>query len=212
MHKFRYSIAFIQSLLLTTLITLIQPVSAQVVDISECRALEDAQARFACFENLVDEPEPQAPTAATSSASDSGQEVVNQPTPVRPPVTTNLPVLSIPRTAQPAPAPAAAPETAVSADEEVASFGTSSNPGNARIVQGEGDTTELIDTVAKIEEFMRSRWTITLESGQVWRQVQARRYNLKKGDSVRIYPTMWGSSYRMTAERLSGYIQVQRIE
>jgi hypothetical protein len=29
---------------------------------------------------------------------------------------------------------------------------------------------------------------------------------------VRIYPTLWGSSFRLTAKRLGGYIQVERID
>jgi hypothetical protein len=45
----------------------------------------------------------------------------------------------------------------------------------------------------------------------VWRQTVAKRYELREGDEVRIYGTHWGSASRLTAERMNGYIQVERL-
>jgi hypothetical protein len=58
----------------------------------------------------------------------------------------------------------------------------------------------------------RNDYRITLENGQIWRQTQARRYALRTGYHVRVYPSPWGESFRLAAEELNGFIQVQRIQ
>jgi len=55
-------------------------------------------------------------------------------------------------------------------------------------------------------------WIITLESGQIWRQTVSRRYALLEGQEVKITPSKWGSSYRMTVSNLGGFIRVERIK
>jgi hypothetical protein len=70
----------------------------------------------------------------------------------------------------------------------------------------------LTDTIAALEQRMPNLWLITLTSGQRWVQMLNKPYAMKVGDEVRIYPTIWGGSYRLTASRLSGYIQVQRVD
>ena len=71
---------------------------------------------------------------------------------------------------------------------------------------------ELVDRIASIHfNEVRERY-ITLENGQVWKQVIDKRYELRAGQTVRIYPTRWGSDYRLSVEDLNGFIQVQRIE
>ena len=56
-----------------------------------------------------------------------------------------------------------------------------------------------------------SGWIITLDKGQVWRQMISKRYDLRAGQSVRIYPTAWGHDYRLSDVENSGFIQVERI-
>lgn len=70
---------------------------------------------------------------------------------------------------------------------------------------------ELHAVVAALREREPNQYLITLENGQMWRQMRPARYPLRAGHAVRIYPTGWGSSYRLTAEELNGYIQVERI-
>lgn len=79
------------------------------------------------------------------------------------------------------------------------------------MVDGE-DGAELVGTVAGLEQLGPNLWVVTLEGGQQWRQMLSKRYALQVGDEVRIYSTRWGSSYRLSADRLSGYIQVERID
>lgn len=92
---------------------------------------------------------------------------------------------------------------------ELDSFG---RPGDARLVENEEGNSELQDTVTAVDLLQRNLIEITLESGQVWRQVESKPYLLAVGDTVRIYPTIWGESYRLTVDRLRSYIQVVRID
>jgi len=107
-----------------------------------------------------------------------------------------------------------ASEQEVSANEELASdrlenFGRGTT--GKVIVNAEGQE-ELIDVVTELTMAKPNMWLIRLASGQVWRQTHSRRYNLRKGDEVRIYPTQWGENYRLETERLSGFIQMLRVE
>lgn len=72
---------------------------------------------------------------------------------------------------------------------------------------GEG---ELVDRIAGLE-IRPDGWIITLQNGQIWRQTIKKRYNLNGGQQIRIYPSIWGSGYRLTAEDIGGFIQVKRV-
>jgi hypothetical protein len=99
----------------------------------------------------------------------------------------------------------AAPAAAATA---VGDFGRASASGSsARVVDG-----ELIDTIASLQQAGPSLWLVTLEGGQQWKQMISKRYTLEVGDEVRIYPTRWGNSFRLSSERAGGYIQVQRVD
>lgn len=102
------------------------------------------------------------------------------------------------------PAPAAGTTPPASVD----SFGRQ----QARVVQDADGNGELIDTVADLEQLGPNLWLITLEGGQRWQQMLSKRYGLQVGDEVRIYSTRWGSSFRMSVERIGGYIQVERVD
>ena len=81
-----------------------------------------------------------------------------------------------------------------------------------RVVVNEDGQDELIDVISELEEVGPNVWEVTLASGQVWRQMHPRRYNLRAGQTVRIYPTGWGENFRLETERLAGFIQVARIK
>ena len=84
-------------------------------------------------------------------------------------------------------------------------------PG-ARVETNDEGLKELIDTVAAVKPLGQNMLEVTLESGQVWRQMLSKRYPVSVGDTVTIRPTRWGSAYRLTSERVSGFIQVQRVK
>lgn len=107
----------------------------------------------------------------------------------------------------------AAPVAASGATSEVDSFGRSRGANGARVETNEDSgLQELVDTVASVRTLSQNLIEVTLESGQVWRQMISKRYPLSVGDAVVIRPTRWGSAYRLTADRLSGFIQVERVD
>ncbi|MDG1851666.1 MAG: hypothetical protein P8J44_06080 [Gammaproteobacteria bacterium] len=83
---------------------------------------------------------------------------------------------------------------------------------SSKVIENAEGQEELIDVVTELTMAKPNTWLIRLASGQVWRQTHTRRYNLRKGDEVRIYPTQWGENYRLETERLSGFIQMVRVE
>ncbi len=102
------------------------------------------------------------------------------------------------------------PPAAVSAPEgKLSSFGKESPP---RVVDTKKGGEELRDRIESLRNTPAGNWIVTLASGQVWQQSIPGSYNLRKGLEVRIYPSKWGNAYRLSAEDLNGFIQVQRIK
>lgn len=83
---------------------------------------------------------------------------------------------------------------------------------STRVVVNANGEDELLDVVAALDMIRPNILQITLASGQVWRQAHVRRFNLRAGDEVRIYPSGWGDNYRLETPKLSGFIQVIRVE
>jgi hypothetical protein len=71
---------------------------------------------------------------------------------------------------------------------------------------------EIRSAIVALDERRPNEHLITLENGQVWRQSLAKRYPLRVGQDIRIYPTRWGDSFRLTAIESNGYIQVERTQ
>lgn len=76
---------------------------------------------------------------------------------------------------------------------------------------GAGGEKEFTGTIAALREGVPNEYRITLDNGQVWQQMRPEQYPLRVGHEVRIYPTRWGDSYRLTVEDLNGFIQVERV-
>lgn len=177
---------------------------AQVVDISACRTITDSLERFACYEKLAGTTTDVQPVAAPVSAANPPQ--------LQPPIAKivdtreNVPV-----------SPAIAPpedsaQPAIEQSQDVNLFGRISATVKARLVKGSEGKDELIDTVAALEQIGPQLLQVTLQNGQQWQQMQNKVYRLRVGDEVRIYPTRWGISYRLSGTRLASYIQVQRVD
>lgn len=99
-------------------------------------------------------------------------------------------------------------ELPAASERKVQSYGNES----ARVVDTEERSEELHDRVASLKRVLPDRWIVTLASGQVWRQTVTASYNLREGMEVRIYPTRFGNGYRLSAQGLKGFIQVERIK
>ena len=175
------------------------------VDIGPCMAMDTDAQRYACYDLLED----QIRAAQTRQ--------------------TELPVLSIPRNTrqsqeqvQAAPAPQSV-EQVVESDsgpesDAVGEFGleaatTASNrEATARVLESDDGAQELVDTITKLDERVLNQWEVTLASGQVWQQINSKRYRLREGMEVRIYASPFGGSFRLSATNLNGFIQVRRIQ
>ena len=184
---------------------------AVIMDASPCLDIVSPIERLACFEEQA------------NAAQGRGTAIPQQ----------NLPVVTIPRDSrqQPAQSPPQAPpqiepqpasEIQQEVAEEVAQEAENANIPPADSVENnfglpeekvneKAQSNELIARVAEIKELNRNRFLITLQNGQVWEQMQTRRFALAEGDEVRIYPSRWGSSYRLSSQSHKGYIQVQRL-
>jgi hypothetical protein len=165
------------------------------VDISPCMAMENDQSRYACYDLL----EQQIKAARESEVS--------------------MPIVSIPRGRRQVQEETRqiATET-MKKENSVADFGRESPSviraleTSARILENEDGTGELIDTIAGLNERVPNQWEITLGGGQVWQQINSKRYRLREGVEVRIYPGPFGGSWRLSAANLNGFIQVRRVE
>lgn len=146
---------------------------AQVVDVSDCRGIDNLEKRLACYDRLTGEE--RSPAAAEVERARDAES---------------------PRENQPRAAAAYAPARRTSVNA----------------VARDDDKAELTGTVASLEQYGPQLWLIALDSGQRWRQTIGKTYRLNVGDQVRVYPTRWGEAYRLSSERISGYIQVVRVD
>lgn len=171
------------------------------IDVTSCVELESDLERFACYESQVE-----AARRAGDATTDRGPAAAaaEEPEPA-----------AAARRAEPEPeAPSAAREAAAVEDVDVSAR---PEPGdrfgfrNLREEAAEDDAPELVATIAALRETVPNAYLITLENGQIWRQSRPHRYPLQVGYEVRIYPSRWGSSYRLTSDILNGFIQVERV-
>jgi hypothetical protein len=70
---------------------------------------------------------------------------------------------------------------------------------------------EIVATVTALQELEPNAYLITLDNDQVWRQNRLKPNRLRVGTEVRLRPTRWGPSYRLTAPGINGYLQVERV-
>jgi len=68
---------------------------------------------------------------------------------------------------------------------------------------------EIVATVTELRQTVPNAYVITLDNGQVWRQVHPMPYPLRTGLEVRVHETQLG--YRLTAPELHGQINVERV-
>lgn len=71
---------------------------------------------------------------------------------------------------------------------------------------------EYFGTIVEIKEYLPSAYIIRLDNGQIWKQTEPKKYLLRPGLEVRIYPTRWGNHYRLAGVDSGGHIQVERLQ
>jgi hypothetical protein len=93
----------------------------------------------------------------------------------------------------------------------------SSRPAPANNSSGGGgqprqsDPADIHASVTGLRETVPNAYLVTLDNGQVWRQTVPKSYPLREGDPVRLYYSRW-RAYRLTNDRLKGFIQVERVQ
>jgi len=70
---------------------------------------------------------------------------------------------------------------------------------------------EWVGTITSLKLRAPNQYLITLDSNQVWLQRVAERYALRVGQRVRVYESKWGSSKRLEADGVKGFIQVDLV-
>ena len=196
----------------------------QLVDISNCARIVADSERVACYDNLAREivtlppttttaTPPATTTTATTAAEIPAAEIpateIPATTLTAEPVTNTLAV-PVATTLPVTPANPVAPVIiAEPTQQRVDTFGS---PAQARIEANSRGQDILVDSISEVKIIKLNLVEITLLSGQVWQQIIARRFLLRKGEEVAIQPNPWGESFRLSVTGRNGFIQVKRID
>jgi hypothetical protein len=84
-------------------------------------------------------------------------------------------------------------------------------PQDATRVDSQRPPTDVMATITELRETVPNTYLITLDNGQAWRQMEPKWFPLRVGHAVRIFPSTWGNTFRLSVQGLSGYIQVERV-
>ena len=139
------------------------PAEAPGEELRACRDLADDQARLACYDDAVDRRAKSEDSGPESSAENAA-----------------------------APAESAATPTSISQEDL---FGKTSTEVERTVEEATGS--ERIDslsaTIAKLQKYGYNKVLITLDNGQVWKQVDTSTLRLRAGDSISIERAALGS-------------------
>ena len=199
----------------------------QLVDISNCARIVADSERVACYDNLAREIVTLPPTTTTATPPATTTTATTATT------AAEIPAAEIPATEIPATTLTAEPVTntlavpvattlpvtpanpvapviiAEPTQQRVDTFGS---PAQARIEANSRGQDILVDSISEVKIIKLNLVEITLLSGQVWQQMIARRFLLRKGEEVAIQPNPWGESFRLSVAGRNGFIQVKRID
>lgn len=206
-------------------VTLAQDADTVTIDARRCMDLTAPDERLACFEAQVrdarghdgandDGPRARPPPIAETAPPREAAPARN----AEPATARELPPTPA-RESPPGPARESAPAEEAAADRQA-------QPAPARQAARERDArerdadapqstaeTEIVATVAALSQRLPNQHVITLENGQVWRQRVPEQYPIRVGQQVRISSGRWGGGtrYRLEAENVGGFIQVDRM-
>ena len=217
--KFHAGLRF--ALITGTLMLLVVPamLQAQVSSneinyFSRCRDISDNQARLACYDNLYDRAVGAVrPRSNTDRMLEENRRMreelarIRQQTGAAPTVGRSQDDGSTERYQAPRRVENYGRTARPPASNQVEDFGKKTT----RVVKDDNGNEILFDRIAALKK-SPDGWIITLESGQVWKQMVNKRYNLRTGQVVKLSPTIWGNAYRLSEEKLGGFIQVKRIQ
>jgi molybdopterin converting factor small subunit len=164
--------------------------------IFDCRAIEDEQARLACYDALVGRLRP-APATAAAPAPAEATEPAPAATAAQAPVAVSSVVSETKADAPPPPQAAATPT--VEEQKQTLRERLFGSKEESQEVLGEilGESAESLseqtDEVAAVSRNAYKKLIIRLANGQVWTQIDSLSLSLKPGDRVIIRSAMIGS-------------------
>jgi hypothetical protein len=178
------------------------------IEVGDCVGLKSPDERLACFDRHVEAAKPSrdanpalapppaavaaAPASAPAAAAAAAATAVTAPSQAAPVAAASAPP---------------APSSSTSAPSASAENAAHNNPSQLDAAA----KPEIVATVTELHETVPNAWLITLDNGQVWRQNPPQRFALTAGQRVTLRGTKWGASYRLSAETLNGFIQVERV-
>jgi hypothetical protein len=157
-------------------------VSAGGEPLQYCRAISHDAARLACYDRLAGEATSQLPPAPTSVAPPAPQSGKA----------------------------AAAASPAAPTPEELFGLDPAASEEIVRRASGIGRLEEIRQQVAVLRTNPEGKLVMTLDSGQVWAQVDTLALRLAEGDQVRIRRAAMGS-YLLAPEGVTRAIRVRRV-
>lgn len=173
-----------------------------VVDLGECVNIVVDHERFACYERRVAESTRSEPERETSVPGSDSAAIDAAPE-SRPPA-------PLPASLDP-PEPAGLEERrSARAAERVQAQEERAQRKATRDESPEAEEQGFISSIAQLRETVPNAWLVALDNGEVWEQIDPKPYRLKEGMQVRIYASSWGSSHRLTALDLNGFIRVRQ--
>jgi hypothetical protein len=175
-----------------------------IVDVTECINLVSPEDRYACYEHRVAEAVPQNDATASPRQAESRDVDTPLDRPETPSAEAGEAAVS---SAEPdrQVAPDVTPDADESRSRRRAEPAVDARPND------EIEPEDIIATVTELRQTVPNSYVITLDNGQVWRQRRPKRYPMRPGQAVKIYPSRWGNSFRLTAADLNGFIEVERI-
>ena len=187
-----------------------QEAAPVTIEVSRCVELTQPGQRLDCFEREVEAARARSPAAAPPAAPAQPASRPADPAP-RPAAPSAQP-------AAPAPASAAPPVRQVTlpppptVDERRATRREEREARDAEEdARAEDPALRITGKVASLRETVPNSYLITLDNGQVWRQMRPKMFPLREGQQVEVYPTKWGTAFRLEVADLNGYIQVERV-
>lgn len=175
-----------------------------VVDLGECVNIVVDHERFACYERRVaestrSEPERDNRVSESNAAAIDAEPESRPLAPAPNPVSLDLPE---PRSLDERRSARAA-ERVQAQEERAQRKATRDEPAEA-------EELGFIASITQLRETVPNAWLVALDNGEVWEQIDPKPYRLREGMQVRIYASSWGSSYRLTALDLNGFIRVRQ--
>lgn len=169
------------------------------LSMAECAELEDSLERLRCYDSAME-------NSAVENAAPSSMPVIEVPQ-AKPQVQSQP---------QPQAATKSAPEDdfgkTVSVKEAVEET-RSEEPGSLGLddIDGTGELTQRVMTVATAKQNDFTGWTIEFENGQVWQQIGTDGYRIRKGEQYTISRALM-DSYLLSNSSNNRKMRVRRIK